>query len=143
MIFIVFLYNLATKRQNGSEISAPFSAHSNGTRSSASENQPSSHKTNQNIVNAKKRQEIFNFVCNNMTNWQDFGRCVGMSDADLEIIAQDFVLRRNVKSITYRILERNETEWGNQFYEKLQSALCDAKRKDIARTVAKLLQKPM
>lgn len=66
-----------------------------------------------------------------------------MSDADLEIIAQDFVLRRNVKSITYRILERTENEWGNQFYEKLQSALSDAKRKDIARTVAKLLQKPM
>lgn len=94
-------------------------------------------------MNANRRQEIFNFVCNNVTNWQDLGRCVGMSDADLEIIAQDFVLRRNVKSITYRILERTENEWGNQFYEKLQSALSDAKRKDIARTVAKLLQKPM
>lgn len=109
--------------------------------SPCSGNRPSEREANQTNISANKRQEIFNFVCDNICNWRDLGRCLGTSDAELNRISQDLRLNNDIKLFTYRILERAETAFGNQFYENLQNALTNARRKDLAREMMKIFQK--
>lgn len=111
--------------------------------SPSSRDRPSERGANQTNISANKRQEIFNFVCDNICNWRDLGRCLGTSDAELNRISQDLRLSNDIKLFTYRILERAETAFGNQFYENVRNALINARRKDLAREMMNILQRPI
>lgn len=111
--------------------------------SPSSIDRPSERGANQIKISANKRQEIFNFVCDKICNWRDFGRCLGTSDAELNRISQDLRLNNDIKLFTYRILEQAETAFGNQFYENLQNALINARRKDLAREMMNILKRPI
>lgn len=102
-----------------------------------------SSEINQNFRSDNKRQEIFRLLCNKIDNWRDFGRCLGMTDVELSRISQDQTLRNDIKLFIQRVLERMEEVHGSQFYEKLHNALIEARRKDVARSIKSLIQKPM
>lgn len=127
-----------TLNHSGTLASPSQSSKSEPNRSASSE-QRQTPATGANNLNADKRQQIFNYVCNNIDYWYDFGRCLGMRDVELNNISQDLTLRNDVKLFTYRILERVEAESGNKFYGKLHEALIEAKRKDMARNIKKLM----
>lgn len=69
-------------------------------------------------------------MCDGIDDWRDFGRCLGIKDAELNRIDYDPNLRKP-KSKTYRILEQAEEQFDNRFIEELYSALIAAGRKDI------------
>lgn len=91
---------------------------------------------NQNCETSRKRHELFNFICNNIDNWRDLGRCLDMNDVELNRIDRE--LRNDVKLITNRILEQTENRFGEQFPKMLSEALDEARRKDIHRELKKL-----
>lgn len=83
--------------------------------------------------NDVQRHEMFQIVCDQVTDWRDFGRCCDFTDVELSRIGEDENIRNKIPLIMYRILEQAEERFGNKFQEKLCTALIDAKRKDILR----------
>lgn len=83
------------------------------------------------------RHKLFRFLCDNIDNWRDFGRCFEMKDVDLSRIGQDPELHNDQKLIIHRILERSVETFNDQFESKLCEALAEARRKDLLRELKK------
>lgn len=97
-----------------------------------------SHKKSDESARPGEHHKIFQIVCDYIEDWRDFGRCLDITDSDLNRIGFDQSLHNNIKLMTNRILEQAQQQFGDGFIEKLCTALEDARRKDILRKLKHL-----
>lgn len=81
---------------------------------------------------------ICQIVCDYIEDWRDLGRCLDITDGDLNRIGLDQCLQHNIKLMTNRVLEQAQEKFRDGFVESLCTALKEARRKDILRKLKEL-----